>query len=198
MKVEKIIFAAEMEEKIPPEEYKMYQNVVTQIEFERMLSESGPYGGIIMRPFDGDIPKKIAFIQTQADEDECSPIAFKLLLQEARSAEERGVDSCIFAREIYEDTGDVKSLKILDITIMETEARKNLSLKYKYAVEGEEEEEMEEEFEMVVLSPGFSVPEHVKETGKLIGVKPEEIECRAPTVEFEMMKTEKDGVFIAV
>ncbi len=193
MQVEKIIFAAEMEEKIPPEEYFVYQNVVTQIEFERVLSESGPYGGIIMRPYDGDIPKRIAFIQVQADEDEYSPIAFKFLLQEARSAEERGVDSCIFAREIYEDTGDVKSLKIQDIKITETEETKNLRLKY--AVEGEKEEK---EFEMVVLSPGFSLPEHVKEMGKLVGVKPEEIECRLPTVEVEIMKTEKKGIFIAV
>ncbi len=192
LKVEKIILAAELEEKIPPEEY-MYQNVVTQMEFERMLSESGPYGGIIMRPYDGDIPKKIAFIQ--ADEDECSPIAFELLLQEAKSAKERGVESCIFARESQEDTGEIKSLKIHEIKVTETEATKNLSLKY--AVEGEKEEK-EEEFEMVVLSVGFSLPEHVKEIGKLVGVKPEEIECRMPTVDSEIMKTEKDGVFVAV
>ncbi|MHC1610563.1 MAG: FAD-dependent oxidoreductase [Candidatus Methanospirareceae archaeon] len=194
VKVEKIIIAAEMEEKIPREEYMMYQNVVTQMEFERMLSESGPYGGIIMRPYDGDIPKKVAFIQTETDEDEYSDIAFKLLLQEARSAEDRGVDSCIFARKIHEDTGEIKSLKILDIRIMETGVRKNLSLRY--VVEGEGEEE--EEFEMVVLSSGFSLPKHLKEMSKLMGIKPEEIKCRAPRVEFEMMKTEKEGVFVAV
>ena len=200
MKVEKIILAAEMEEKIPHEEYMRYQNVVTQMEFERMLSESGPYGGsIIMRPYDGDIPKRIAFIQVeaQADDDEYSPIAFKFLLQEAKSAKERGVvDSCIFAREIYEDTGDVKSFKIHEITIMEMEETKNLRLKY--VVEGEKEEMEEEEFEMVVLSSGFSLPEHIKEMGKLVGIKPEEIEFRAPTVEFEITKTEKEGVFVAV
>jgi len=198
LKVEKIIFAAEIEEKNPREEYFMYQNVVTQMEFERILSESGPYGGIIMRPYDGDVPKKIAFVQVlDADEAERSPspIAFKLLLQEAKSAKERGVDSCIFAREIYADTGGIKSLKIHNIKVTEMEETKNLRLQY--VVEGEKEEK-EEEFEMVVLSVGFSLPEHVKEMGKLIGVKPEEIKCRAPTVEFEIMKTEKDGVFIAV
>jgi len=197
MKVEKIIFAAEMEEKNPREEYFMYQNVVTQMEFERILSESGPYGGIIMRPYDGDVPKKIAFIQVlDADEAERSPspIAFKLLLQEAKSAKEQGVDSCIFAREIHEDTGDIKCFKIHNVEVMETEGPKNLRLKY--VVEGEQEEK-EEEFEMVVLSVGFCLPEYVKEMGKLMGVKSEEIKCRAPTVEFEIMKTEKDGVFIA-
>ena len=196
LKVEKIIFAAEMEEKNPREEYFMYQNVVTQMEFERILSESGPYGGIIMRPYDGDVPKKIAFIQTQTDEDEFSPIAFKFLLQEAKSAEERGgVDSCIFAREIHEDTGEIKSVKIHNIKVTETEATKNLRLKY--AVEGEKEEK-EEEFDMVVLSVGFCLPEYVKEMGKLIGVKAEEIKFRMPTADIEITETEKDGVFIAV
>ncbi len=198
LKVEKIIFSAEIEEKNPREEYFMYQNVVTQMEFERILSESGPYGGIIMRPYDGDIPKKIAFIQVlDADEAErsYSLIAFKLLLQEAKSAKERGVDCCIFAREIYADTGDVKSLKIHNIKVTEKEETKNLRLKY--MVEGEQEEK-EEEFDMVVLSVGFCLPEYVKEVGKQIGVKPEEIKCRAPTVEFEIMKTEKEGIFVAV
>ncbi len=53
---------------------------------------------------------------------------------------------------------------------------------------------------MVVLSPGFSLPEHVKKIGKHIGVKPEELKCRmrTPTVAVEIIKTEKEGVFIAV
>ncbi len=198
--VEKIIFAAEMEEKNPREEYFVYQNVVTQMEFERILSESGPYGGIIMRPYDGDVPKKIAFIQVlDADEAERSPssIAFKLLLQEAKSAKERGVDCCIFAREIYADTEDIKCFKIHNVEVMETETGEPKNLRLKYVVEGEREEK-EEEFDMVVLSVGFCLPEHVKEIGKQIGVKAEGIKCRAPTVEFEIMKTEKDGVFIAV
>ncbi len=108
------------------------------------------------------------------------------------------MDSCIFAREIYEDTDTedfVKCFKIHDVEVMETEAIKNLRLKY--VVEGEREEK-EEEFEMVVLSVGFRLPEHVKEIGKLMGVKAEEIKCRAPTVEFEIIKTEKEGVFVAV
>ena len=144
---------------MPREEYR-YQNVVTQMEFERMLSESGPYGGLIIRPYDGDIPKNIAFIQT--DEDEYAPIAFKFLLEEATSAKEKGVDSYIFAKRIYEDTEDIKSVTIQDIKITEIEETKNVRLKY--LVEGEEEEK-EEEFEMVVLSTGFSLPEHGKEIG---------------------------------
>ncbi len=200
LKVEKLIFAADMEENVPPGEY-MYSNVVTQIEFERMLSESGPYGGIIMRPFDGDIPKEIAFIHVlDADEDECSPLAFEFLVQEAKSAKERDVDSCIFARELYVDTGEIKSIKIHDIKVTELEETKNLRLQY--VVEGEKEEQ-EKEFDMVVLSVGFSLPEYVKKRGVLVGIKPEEMKSRMwgkpgkGLVEVEIVKTDKEGVFIA-
>ena len=196
LKVDRIIFAVELEEKIPGEEY-LYRNVVTQMEFERMLSESGPYGGLIIRPYDGDIPKSIAFIQMDGDEYEYeyAPLAFKFLLEEAKSAEEKGVDSYIFAKKIYEDTGDIKSVIIQDIKITETEETKNLRLKY--VVEGEEGDK-EEEFEMVVLSAGFSIPEHGIKISKLLGVKPEEIKGRMPTIEPEITEAEREGVFIAV
>lgn len=200
LKVEKLIFAADMEENVPPGEC-MYSNVVTQIEFERMLSESGPYGGIIMRPFDGDIPREIAFIHVlDADEDECSPLAFEFLVQEAKSAKERDVDSCIFARELYGGTGDIKSIKIQNITVTEMEETKNLKLQY--VVEGEKEEK-EKEFDMVVLSVGFSLPEYVKKRGEFVGIKPEEMKSRMwgkpgkGLVEVEIVKTDKEGVFIA-
>jgi heterodisulfide reductase subunit A-like polyferredoxin len=196
LSVGKLIFAADMEENIPPEEYQ-YSNVVTQIAFERMLSESGPYGGIILRPSDGDIPREIAFIHV-LDADVCTPIVFEFLLQAAKSAKERDVNSCIFARELYGDVGDIKSVKIQDIRVTELEETKNLRLQY--VIEGEKEEK---EFDMVVLSVGFSLPEYVKKMGELVGIKPEEIESRMwgepgkDLVEVEIRKTDKDGVFIA-
>jgi heterodisulfide reductase subunit A len=39
-----------------------YANVVTSLEFERMLNLSGPTGGRPLRPSDGQIPRRIAFI----------------------------------------------------------------------------------------------------------------------------------------
>nr|MDO8135205.1 CoB--CoM heterodisulfide reductase iron-sulfur subunit A family protein [Candidatus Njordarchaeum guaymaensis] len=43
--------------------YGRYVNVLISLEFERMLSASGPIGGHIMRFSDGRIPRRIAFIQ---------------------------------------------------------------------------------------------------------------------------------------
>ena len=43
--------------------YGRYPNVVTSLEFERILSPSGPYQGSILRPSDGKAPGSIAWIQ---------------------------------------------------------------------------------------------------------------------------------------
>jgi len=43
--------------------YGRFRNVLISLEFERMLSASGPIGGHIMRFSDGRIPRRIAFIQ---------------------------------------------------------------------------------------------------------------------------------------
>lgn len=41
-------------------------NVITDLQLERMLSDSGPSAGLIIRPLDGDIPSRIAFVQSYA------------------------------------------------------------------------------------------------------------------------------------
>ena len=38
-------------------------NVVTDLQFERMLSQSGPSAGLVIRPYDGEIPSSVAFVQ---------------------------------------------------------------------------------------------------------------------------------------
>jgi len=43
--------------------YGRQKNVLTALEFERWVCASGPVGGHLLRPADGGIPKKIAFIQ---------------------------------------------------------------------------------------------------------------------------------------
>jgi len=43
--------------------YQRLKNVLTALEFERWVCASGPVGGHLLRPADGGIPKRIAFIQ---------------------------------------------------------------------------------------------------------------------------------------
>ncbi|MFX1273705.1 MAG: hypothetical protein ACFFBP_11390 [Promethearchaeota archaeon] len=39
-----------------------YQNILTQLELERILAPNGPTSGHLVRPSDGKRPKKILFI----------------------------------------------------------------------------------------------------------------------------------------
>jgi len=50
--------------------YGEYRNVVSAVQFDRILDEDGPYGGLILRPYDGEIPEKIAFILVHDPEGE--------------------------------------------------------------------------------------------------------------------------------
>jgi heterodisulfide reductase subunit A len=49
--------------------YGRYQNVVTSLQYERMLSATGPYGGHLRRPSDHKVPGKVAWIQCVMSRD---------------------------------------------------------------------------------------------------------------------------------
>lgn len=55
--------------KIQPYGYDRYDNVITSVEFERMMDAQGPTGGRLLRPSDGKEAKDIAFIQCAGSRD---------------------------------------------------------------------------------------------------------------------------------
>jgi heterodisulfide reductase subunit A len=75
--------------------YGSLPDVVTSIEFERMLSGTGPSGGKLLRPSDGRPITRIAWLQcigsrdTQSDADFCSTICCMYAIKEAMVARER-------------------------------------------------------------------------------------------------------------
>jgi heterodisulfide reductase subunit A len=48
---------------LPTYGYSKYQNVITSLEFERLINAGGPSGGHLLRPSDKQIPKRVAFVQ---------------------------------------------------------------------------------------------------------------------------------------
>ncbi len=56
--------------------YHRFSNVVTSLEFERMISASGPNGGELLRPSDGKVPHRIAWIQCVGSRDETSNCSY--------------------------------------------------------------------------------------------------------------------------
>jgi len=75
--------------------YGIYPNVVTSLEFERLLSGTGPFEGRPLRPLDGKPVHKIAWIQCvgsrdlQTDADFCSNICCMVAIKEAVLAKEK-------------------------------------------------------------------------------------------------------------
>jgi len=80
---------------IPPEfGYGKYPNVVTSMEYERILSASGPFKGHVQRPSDGKEPRRIAFIQcvgsrdTSCNSEYCSGVCCMYAVKEAQITKE--------------------------------------------------------------------------------------------------------------
>ena len=86
--------------------YSNSDNIVTSLEFERILSASGPYGGHLLRPSDKTEPKKIAWLQCVGSRDNhigargyCSAVCCTYAVKEAILAKEHsnnGLDAAIF------------------------------------------------------------------------------------------------------
>jgi len=88
--------------------YGRYPNVVTSLEFERMLSASGPFDGVVQRPSDQVHPHKIAWIQcvgsrdTSCDQGYCSSVCCMYATKEAVIAREHDphIEPTIFYTDI--------------------------------------------------------------------------------------------------
>ena len=50
--------------------YGKYPDVITDLQFERMLSPNGPTNGMVLSPLDGLIPRRIAIVQGHPEDDE--------------------------------------------------------------------------------------------------------------------------------
>ncbi len=80
--------------KIQPYGYGRIKNVITSVEFERMLDSFGPTGGKLIRPSDGKEAKNVAFIQCAGSRDRnhlkhCSRICCMASLKQTTYVRER-------------------------------------------------------------------------------------------------------------
>ena len=192
--------------------YGRYPNVLTSIEFERMLNASGPYGGVILRPSDGEIPKKIAFIQCVGSRDAqlgnnyCSAACCMYSIKEAVIAREHvptELKSTIFYMDIraygkefdaYYDRAreeyGVRFVRSRVASIAEDPSTNNVFVQYV-----EDEEPKTEEFDMIILSIGMRPPKDVEKLAEALGIKLNKYDfCQ--TRAFSPVETSKPGVFV--
>jgi heterodisulfide reductase subunit A len=150
-----------------------YDNVVTGLTLERLLSASGPTGGHVLRPSDGKIPKKVAFIQCVGSRDSsignsyCSRVCCMYALKQARLLKEHvpNADITIFYMDIrafgkgyeefYRRACDELKLKLIKgrvAKVDEDTETKDLAIR----VEDVEQDTVRtENFQLLVLSVGL-------------------------------------------
>ncbi|MEM2558090.1 MAG: CoB--CoM heterodisulfide reductase iron-sulfur subunit A family protein [Nitrososphaerota archaeon] len=151
--------------------YGKYQNVYTSLEFERLVSSTGPTNGEIIRRSDGKHPKSIAFIQCVCSRDvkinpNCSAFCCMASVKEAILAKEHlgDVDCTIFYmdlrafgkgyQEFYKramEEFNIKFIKAKPAKIEEKPETKNLLITYEEQVTGVKRVL---EVDMVVLAVG--------------------------------------------
>jgi heterodisulfide reductase subunit A len=168
--------------------YMDLPNVVTSLEFERILSASGPYQGHLMRPYDREEPQKIAWLQcvgsrdiNHCDNSYCSAVCCMYAIKEAVIAKEHAhgeLDTAIFFMdmrtygkdfELYYNRAQEESVRFIRSRVHSIEPEGECDLMLSYV--DEQGEYQSEVFDMVVLSVGFEVGEEVKELCKRLGIE---------------------------
>ena len=160
--------------------YGIYPNVVTSLEFERILGANGPTQGRLVRPSDGREVRKLAFIQCVGSRDVtlgngyCSSVCCMYATKQALIAKEHlpSVEPTIFFIDLRaygkdfekyytgaESRHGVRYIRGLVSGIRERQRTKNLLLRYL----DEEGCMREEEFDLVVLSIGLEAPRGLSE-----------------------------------
>ncbi len=56
--------------------YGEYKDVIDSLQFERLVSASGPTGGVIRRPSDGQIPKQVVFLSCVGSRDDAKGLPY--------------------------------------------------------------------------------------------------------------------------
>jgi len=191
--------------------YGRHPNVVSSIEFERILSASGPYGGMVMRPSDGEVPRKIAFIQCVGSRDAplgnnyCSSACCMYAIKEAVIAKEHSPDlQCtIFFMDLRaygkefdayysraEEEYGVRFVRSRVSRVEEVPGSGNLIVRHVV-----EEEPRDEEFDLVVLSVGMKPPQRAEELAKALGIKLNKYSfCSTET--FSPLETSRLGIYV--
>lgn len=182
--------------------YGKYINVITSSEFERILSDSGPYKGLVLRPYDGEIPRKIALVSGNTQGDASLPsYAAKAAL--AAQQKVQGLEVHFFLpndepirNEIEKYVGENSKISIRNgkvSAITESEDTRNLMVAF---IEGKSKKIKQEEFELVVLLTAFDLPKAEKELAKKLGINVDNHKFQY-TADTSLVKTSKEGIFFS-
>ncbi len=180
--VDKIILTSGMERKMAPISGNIdnkHMNVVTDLQVERMLADTGPSNGLILRPQDGEIPRRIAFVQTLGtigDKIRAATLIFGI--NEAIIARRRMDDVKIsfispdieaFKTSLGRGLDKVPGINFISGTVSAAaEVGDGRDIEVKYEAHGSEKLET---FGLVVLLTEPQLPPYVANAAKQLGVE---------------------------
>lgn len=191
--------------------YGVYPDVITSVEFERILSSTGPSQGHVVRPSDGQAPRKIAFIQCVGSRDSCrgnpwcSSICCMYSVKEAIIAREHDprIEPTIFYLDLraYGKNFDrylqsareqgVRFVRSMIAGVKYNPGGNRLLVQYSQDGQG-----LEEEFDLVVLAVGVEPPAGARELARAAGIELNQYGF-AWTDSHDPVATSRPGVFVA-
>jgi heterodisulfide reductase subunit A len=193
--------------------YGRWPNVVTSLQFERILSASGPFQGEIKRPSDGKHPKRIAWIQCVGSRDPhnanpwCSSVCCMYATKQAVIAREH--DAEVAPTIFYNE----KRTFGKDFDKYADRARDEYNVRYERAMISAVYEEagtgdlfmryvdkngrmVNENFDMVVLSVGLQPRKDALKFAKIFDISTDQFGF-PKTSRLSPIETTRPGIFVA-
>jgi len=200
------IYRAEFSEEFG---YGRFPNVITSLQYERILSASGPTFGEIQRPSDGILPERIAFLQCIGSRDQthdyCSAVCCMYATKEAIMTKEHHpeLDIRVFMMDMrafskgylayFERAKKKYGVDYIHCRISSLNEDPNThNLRITYF--DETNQIHTEEFNLVVLSVGMEISNEVRNLGRRLGVELDDYGfCH--TVQFNPVETSRSGIY---
>jgi heterodisulfide reductase subunit A-like polyferredoxin len=188
-----------------------YPNVVTSIQFERILSATGPYDGHVLRPSDGAPPRKVGWIQcvgsrdASCDREYCSYVCCMYATKQAIIAREHdhNVEPTIFYIDLraqgkgfdrYAERAEkqhgVRYVRSMVSRVAQDPRTQNLELSFV----DESGQVQSEVFDMVVLSVGLNPHPAAREMAAHCGIATDRYGF-AVSPPLESLSTSRPGIF---
>lgn len=196
--------------RIPDYGYGTHPDILTAIEYERLLQSTGPSGGEIVKPSNGEHPENILFVLCVGSRDPryhkyCSRFCCMYSIKEAVQTVEHGVKNVDI---LYMDIraygkgfdGFYKRAKEEGVRFIKGRPVKitpngdKLKVRYENIAEGRIEEK---EYDMVVLATAAEPPPDLQKLAKILGIELDE-DGFIKTVPWrgKMIATTREGIFV--
>jgi heterodisulfide reductase subunit A len=194
--------------------YGKMPNVVTSMDYERLLSATGPFEGEVLRPSDKKHPHKIAWIQCvgsrqvrEGGNSYCSAVCCTYTQKQVILTKDHNPDAecTIFHNDIrshgkdferyYQRAEDLSGVRFIRSYVSigkEIPETKNVTIRYANDADGVKEEE----FDLVVLSIGLNPPADVKGLANKFGI---DLNSHgfSNAIPFNPMETNRPGIYVS-